>query len=52
MKPHLVKMDVFNWCLVLEGGMVKNKLNVPVHRCLCVGKKCQPFLLVFVGADL
>lgn len=45
-------MDIFNWCLVLEEGTVKNKLNGPVQRCLCVRKKCQPFPLVFVGADL
>lgn len=47
-------MGIFNWCLVLEGDTIKNKLNVIVQRCLCVGEKCQPSppLLVFLWADL
>lgn len=49
-------MDIFNWCLVLEGDTIKNKPNVIVQRCLCVGEKCQssppPLLLVFLWAHL
>lgn len=38
-------MDILDVCLVLEEGTVKNKLDVTVQWCLCVGKKCQPFPL-------
>lgn len=51
-KPHLVKMNIFNWCLGLEERMVKTKLNFPAQMCLCVREKWQLFPLVFVGPDL
>lgn len=51
--PRCKKMDIFNWCLVLEGDTIKNKPNVIVQRCLCVGEKCQssppPSSLFFSG---
>lgn len=30
----------------------EKKLDVPIQRCLCIGKKYQPFPLIFVWADL